>query len=150
MSDADSVVRQIASGLRPAELSATRRSGMLKRILVRARNAIPQGTVVRRGTARDWMQVAPFLQARLLHVDADAGTHISLLRMQAGGLLPAHHHSRDEEFIVLEGECHVGELLLVAGDVHFAAAGSVHGPITTTSQVLVYLRGEYPYPRALA
>jgi quercetin dioxygenase-like cupin family protein len=141
---------KVADGLRPVELPLTRRVALLDRIAKRVHAAIPEGTAVRRGTAREWVQVAPFLQARLLNVDAESGMHASLLRMQAGGVLPSHRHTRDEEFIVLEGECHVGELLLVAGDVHFAAAGSVHGPITTTSQVLVYLRGEYPDPRPLA
>jgi quercetin dioxygenase-like cupin family protein len=144
---AQPVLDQLAESLRPIELSETRRSALFERVLQRARITAPEGTVTYRGSARDWVQVAPFVEARLLNVDAATGTHISLLRMQAGGAIPRHRHGSDEEFIVLEGECHVGEQLLLAGDVHCAAAGSVHGPITTATHVLVYLRGEYPYPR---
>ena len=51
--------------------------------------------------------------------------------MRPGGVVPAHRHEREEEFIILEGECHIGTHKLVAGDVHIAAAGSWHEPVTT-------------------
>ena len=70
--------------------------------------------------------------------------------MRPGGVVPAHRHERVEEFIVLEGECHIGTHKLVAGDVHIAAAGSWHEPVTTRSGVLVLLRGEYPHPTPAA
>ena len=59
---------------------------------------------------------------------------------------PRHRHSKDEEFIVLGGECKIGTQRLVAGDAHFASAGSWHEDITTETGVLVLLRGEYPPP----
>jgi quercetin dioxygenase-like cupin family protein len=72
--------------------------------------------------------------------------HTSLMRMRPGGVIPAHRHEREEEFIILEGECYIGTHRLVAGDVHIAAAGSWHEPVTTESGVVVLLRGEYPHP----
>jgi quercetin dioxygenase-like cupin family protein len=61
-------------------------------------------------------------------------------------VIPAHRHEREEQFIILEGECYIGTHRLVAGDVHIAAAGSWHEPVTTESGVVVLLRGEYPHP----
>jgi quercetin dioxygenase-like cupin family protein len=66
--------------------------------------------------------------------------------MRPGGTVPAHRHECEEEFIVLEGECHIGTHKLVAGDVHIAPAGTWHEPVTTQTGVLVLLRGEYPHP----
>ena len=62
------------------------------------------------------------------------------MRMRPGGVIPAHRHEREEEFIILEGECYIGTHRLVAGDVHIAAAGSWHEPVTTESGVVVLLQ----------
>jgi RNA polymerase sigma factor (sigma-70 family) len=55
---------------------------------------------------------------------------------------------KDEDFVVLEGECQIGSHLLRAGDIHKASTGSVHGDVTTRTGVVVLIRGEYPYPSA--
>ena len=86
------------------------------------------------------------MEVRELRRDEVAGTHTSLMRMRPGGRVPAHRHEREEEFIILEGECHIGTHKLVAGDVHIAPAGTWHEPVTTRTGVLVLLRGEYPHP----
>ena len=93
-----------------------------------------------------WIEIAPFVEVRELRRDEAAGMHTSLMRMRPGGVIPAHRHEREEEFIILEGECYIGTHRLVAGDVHIAAAGSWHEPVTTESGVVVLLRGEYPHP----
>jgi quercetin dioxygenase-like cupin family protein len=140
----------LAAGVRPAELGAEQRERLRRRILEQAREQPPDGTRTLRADEAAWIQIAPFVEVRELRRDEASGTHTSLMRMRPGGVVPAHRHAREEEFIVLEGECHIGTHKLVAGDVHIAAAGSWHEPVTTRSGVLVLLRGEYPHPTPAA
>jgi quercetin dioxygenase-like cupin family protein len=134
--------------LAPRELSQAQRARVLDKVLARARDSAPEGTRTQRAHPSGWQKVAPNVRVRLLSVDAAAGTHVSLIRLGAGGVIPGHRHDKDEEFLVLEGECHIGNHHLVEGDTHFAASGTIHGAITTCSSVLVYLRGQFPYPSA--
>jgi quercetin dioxygenase-like cupin family protein len=140
----------LASAVRPAELGAEQRDRMRRRIVERAREQTPEGTRTLRADDGEWIEVAPFVQVRELRRDEASGTHTSLMRMQPGGVVPAHRHEREEEFIILEGECQIGTHRLMAGDVHIAAAGSWHEPVTTRIGVLVLLRGEYPHPSPAA
>jgi quercetin dioxygenase-like cupin family protein len=139
-----------AAGMRPAELGSEQRERLRRRVLDLAREQPPEGTRTLRADEARWIQIAPFVEVRELQRDEIAGTHTSLMRMHPGGMVPAHRHAREEEFIVLEGECHIGTHRLVAGDVHIAAAGSWHEPVTTRNGVLVLLRGEYPHPTPVA
>jgi quercetin dioxygenase-like cupin family protein len=136
----------LTDGLRSAELGIEQRERLRHRILEQAREQTPDGTRTLRADDSAWMQLAPFVEIRELRRDEALGTHTSLIRMRPGGVIPAHRHAREEEFVVLEGECRIGTHELVAGDVHIAAAGSWHEPVTTRSGVLVLLRGEYPHP----
>jgi quercetin dioxygenase-like cupin family protein len=145
-----SLQESLASAMRPAELGAEQRDRMRRRILVRAREQTPQGTRTLRANEGEWIEVAPFVQVRELRRDEESGTHTSLMRMQPGGVIPAHRHEREEEFFILEGECQIGTHRLQAGDVHIAAAGSWHDQVTTRMGVLVLLRGEYPHPSPAA
>ena len=140
----------IAAGLRPAELGTQQRERLRRRVLEQAREQSPEGTRTLRADEGAWIEIAPFVEVRELRRDEASGTHTSLMRMRPGGVVPAHRHLREEEFIVLEGECQIGTHKLVAGDVHIAAAGSWHEPVTTRSGVLVLLRGEYPHPSPAA
>jgi quercetin dioxygenase-like cupin family protein len=143
------VQEALASALQPAELGVGQRERLRRRVLQRALEQAPEGTRTLRGGEGPWIQISPFVEVRELYRDDRSGTHTSLMRMRAGGVLPAHRHQREEQFIVLEGECQIGTHKLVAGDVHVAAAGSRHETATTRNGVLVLLRGEYPYPTAL-
>ena len=135
-----------AAGVKPAELGMEQRERLRRRMLEQAREQAPEGTRTLRADEAVWIQIAPFVEIRELQRDEVSGTHTSLMRMRPGGVIPAHRHAREEEFIVLEGECQIGTHKLVAGDVHIAAAGSWHEPVTTRSGVLVLLRGEFPHP----
>ena len=136
----------ITDGLRPAELGIEQRERLRRRILEQARMQAPEGTHTLRVDESAWIQIAPFVEVRELRRDEVSGTHTSLMRMRPGGVILAHRHAREEEFIVLEGECQIGTHKLVAGDVHIAAAGSWHENVTTRTGVLVLLRGEFPHP----
>lgn len=129
----------------PVELSAQRRDRLRQRVLQQARETAPEGTTTTRA-AESWIDIAPSVQMKVLRRDAVAGNQTLLMRMQPGGIAPPHRHAQQEEFIVLEGECHIGVHKLSAGDVHIASAGSWHEAVTTQTGVLVLLRGEYPEP----
>ncbi len=144
--DAGALFAALADGLRPTLLDAEQRQRLRQRVRAIPSEALPAGMSTLRRSDGDWLPLNPLVHIRVLRVDAAAGNQTVLLRAARGAVLPRHWHSRDEEFIVLEGECRIGELRLEAGDAHFAAAGSWHDDITTDTGVLVLVRGEYPAP----
>ena len=144
--DSGDVMREIAAALRPVQLSDAQRDRLRARIRAIPSDALPAGMSTLRSSDGEWLPLNPLVQIKVLRVDAEAGNQTVLIRAAAGAVLPRHRHSRDEEFIVLEGQCRIGSLLLEAGDAHFAAAGSWHDDITTETGVLVLVRGEYPAP----
>jgi quercetin dioxygenase-like cupin family protein len=137
---------RLADAMTPGELGADQRELLRQRVLARVRDAAPEGTSTLRAEASPWIELAPFIEVRVLRRDKEAGTHTTLLRMRPGGVIPAHRHSLEEEYVILEGECQIGSHILRAGDVHIASPGSSHGAVTTRTGVLALLRGEYPYP----
>lgn len=143
------LIARLASAVNAGELGAEQRERMRARILARVQDAAPEGTATLQAEASPWIELAPFIEIRVLRLDEGAGTHTSLVRMRPGGVIPEHRHSREEEFIILEGECQIGSHTLRAGDAHIASSGSSHGAVTTRTGVLALLRGEYPYPAAV-
>lgn len=141
----DDVHETLARALTPAELGTQRRDRLRERVLQQVREATPEGTSTIRADQK-WIDVAPCVQIKVLRRDEVAGNQTVLMRMQPGACVPPHRHAQDEEFVVLEGECHIGTHKLGAGDVHVAAAGSWHEAVTTQTGVMVLLRGEYPMP----
>jgi quercetin dioxygenase-like cupin family protein len=51
----------------------------------------------------------------------------AMFRMEPGTSYPQHIHAGAEECYVLEGDLHVGDMVLHAGDYQRAEAGSHHG-----------------------
>jgi quercetin dioxygenase-like cupin family protein len=137
-------IAALAAATRPADLPAATREALRARVLERARDTAPEGTRTLRADAGGWLALDAHVQVRVLRRDAGTRTQTVLMRVAAGGRYPAHRHTQDEEFIVLEGECRIGAHRLGAGDVHLAAAGSWHDDITTSTGVLVMVRGEMP------
>jgi len=142
----DQMATALADALRPAELANEQRERMRGRMLEYVGASGPAGTVTQRRDEAQWVKAGRYIEIRELERDAHAGTHVSLVRMHPGATVPAHRHSKDELFFILEGECHIGSHLLRAGDMHFAETGSEHDVITTQTGVLVLVHGEYPYP----
>jgi quercetin dioxygenase-like cupin family protein len=137
---------RLAEGLRPLPLAVSQRERMRARVAAIPSGPLPAGLSTVRRSDGEWQPLNPLVQIKVLRVDAAAGHQTVLIRAARGAVLPRHRHHRDEEFIVLEGECHVGALRLEAGDAQFSAAGSWHEDITTDTGVLVLVRGEYPAP----
>ena len=74
----------------------------------------------------DWRELGPGMLTKTLFVDQSRGIVTSLVRMLPGTALPPHKHIGEEQFYVLEGDCHVHGARLGPGDFHRAAPGSIH------------------------
>ena len=73
------------------------------------------------------------IRVRRLFVDAPNHRITMLVRMDAGKSYPSHRHAGIEECYVLEGDLHVGEEVMVAGDYQRAELESVH-PVQWTEK----------------
>jgi quercetin dioxygenase-like cupin family protein len=144
--DEDTLI-ELAASVRPADLPAPRLAALRERVIEKARETAPEGTRTLRANEGDWLALDSHVSIRVLTRDAAAGMQTVLMRVAEGGRIPGHRHSQEEEFIVLEGECHIGGHRLGTGDVHIASAGSWHDDITTRTGVLVMIRGEIPADR---
>lgn len=139
------VFARLAAGLRPAALPAERDVALRSRLRSRIAPA-PEGTTTFRADDQGWFSPAPNVEMKMLRLDESAGTSEMLIRLGPGVRVPAHSHGKEEQMVILEGECLLGEHLLRAGDTHVAPPGSWHPPITVDRGVLMLLRSEYPLP----
>jgi len=73
------------------------------------------------------------IETRPLFVDRERNQTTMLVRMAGGTAYPRHLHAGPEECYVLEGDLHVGEEVLYAGDYQRAAPGS-HHPVQSTEK----------------
>jgi anti-sigma factor ChrR (cupin superfamily) len=133
----------LAAALAPSNIAGEVQERIWTRIRERVASLQPSGTTTVRAEGAEWIALSPLVRFRRLRVDLEARNQTILVRAEPGGFIPRHRHGQDEEFIVLEGECHIGSHHLRAGDAHFASAGSWHDDITTQTGVLVLVRGEY-------
>ena len=91
-----------------------------------------------RATQGTWQTIAPLVEIKLLHEDAQGSS--LLMRLQAGARLPPHQHAANEECLMLEGEGTIGDIHLCAGDFHLAHKGQLHGETYTTTGALLFIR----------
>lgn len=135
-------ITEIATALTPETPPPELRAKVLERVRTES--------VVRRAAEGVWQCVAPGIEVKTLFYDVTAHAVSFLLRAQPNASLPAHRHTGNEECVVLEGECTLGDVTLRAGDYLFAESGTEHPAATTRVGVLVYLRGsvaDYPFAR---
>lgn len=91
------------------------------------------------GDPAGWEPVAPGITRKLLHVDGHYQSYFC--RLEAGADCTGHHHLRDEECMILQGELFLGDLLLLAGDYQLAPAGTEHPRISSDRGALLFVRG---------
>jgi putative transcriptional regulator len=87
----------------------------------------------------EWNEMMPGVMLKRLHIDHETGVATSLVRMSPGTALPRHRHESVERFLVLEGECRIGDEMLGPGDFHVAERGSVHNSTSTIGGTLLLL-----------
>jgi quercetin dioxygenase-like cupin family protein len=142
VNDDEDTLIELAASVRPADLLAPQLAALRERVIEKARETAPEGTRTLRANDGEWLALDSHVRIRVLTRDVASGMQTVLMRVAEGGRIPGHRHLREEEFIVLEGECHIGGHRLGTGDVHIASAGSWHDDITTRTGVLVMVRGE--------
>ncbi len=81
----------------------------------------------------------PGVEVKKLFVDQNRSYATMLVRMAAGTSYPSHRHAGFEECYVLDGDLHVGETVLHAGDYQRAEGGSTHGIQSTASGCLLFI-----------
>ena len=123
-------------------------AGLWKKIMaaVNETPAKPPFGITFRENEGQWEVILEGVEKKLLFTDPMAGTESYLLRLAPRTRVPAHHHERAEECLVLEGEFMLGDLKLAVGDYHLAPAGSDHPEAWTEGGTLVYIRGDIHAP----
>jgi anti-sigma factor ChrR (cupin superfamily) len=120
--EADAIAVALARAAGPVPPPPGVRELIMTRVAVEPR---PFVRAAADGAWEDWL--VPGLSRRVLYVDRPNRRVTVLLRLVAGGRLPAHPHPGVEEVFMLEGDLH-GEdgRVLWAGDYQRSAAGTVH------------------------
>jgi quercetin dioxygenase-like cupin family protein len=140
----DETLESLACAVAPEELTHAQRVGLRERILARTHASKPQSGTTVRGESVAWRALWPKVWVRHLRHDEATGMHMFVFRLEAGGAIPGHAHSMEEECLVLEGSVRVDDADLCAGDLQITPAGASHGDITTTTGALLMVRSEIP------
>lgn len=104
------------------------------------RPAGPSDFFLQRGSEGEWeATAAPGVEVKKLFVDQKRGYATMVVRMAAGAAYPGHRHAGFEECYVLQGDLHVGDIVLHAGDYQRAEGGSIHGVQKTEQGCLLFI-----------
>jgi anti-sigma factor ChrR (cupin superfamily) len=133
---------RVAESLRPQPPDHERCRALRTRILARFA-ARRDCAVTVRAHQGEWRALAPGVSIKLLRGDSGTGHMTAFIRMLPGSSLEAHAHARAEECLVVEGEIFIGAHRLSAGDLHLAAAGTRHEPISSPRGALMLVHAEY-------
>ena len=100
----------------------------------------PLDLFVLRADEGDWKRAGiEGIQVRVLYVDREQRRYTTLVRMEPGAVYEEHTHRGAEECFVLEGDLHVGELVLRRGDYQRTPAGFRQAVQTTQHGCLLLL-----------
>ena len=120
----------------------TRRVHLRRRMLAQLREPSPRYTRTVRADEGEWRAFGPGVSIKVLRSDADMDNMTAFIRMQPGACLEGHVHQQEEECLILEGEIFIGGHRLYPGDMHVAAAGTVHATITSPRGALMLVRAQ--------
>ena len=139
--DAD-VLAWLDEALAPEPADAAAQARVKQRLLRRiAAESTPRHLTVR-ATDAGWQPFGAGLTMKVLHHEGETMSY--LVRLLPGASLPAHRHPIDEECVVLEGEMHIGDLVVGAGGFHLGRSGVLHDRLTSPGGALIFLRGAVP------
>jgi anti-sigma factor ChrR (cupin superfamily) len=135
------LIGEFAQSLPPIDPPEATRAAMRERLLARL-GASALAPTDRLYTLRlddgEWRQLNPLVEVKKLFQSGDG--RALLYRFKPGGRLISHEHPTDEECVMLEGEVHLGDLVLRAGDFHLAPRGVPHQEIHSPTGALFYAR----------
>jgi len=114
---------------------ATPPKGLRERLLskVRATPSVPgillkqSGLLIARSDDFVWQPMAPGIFYKTLFEDTSRKYNTALVRMEAGARYPSHSHAEIEELFMLNGDLHVENIVMRAGDYCRGDSGSMHG-----------------------
>jgi hypothetical protein len=136
------IFKHLAAGLESRPPEPLRNVYLRGRVLARSRELTSNNTRTVRSTEGEWRAFAPGVTIKLLRRNAVTESMTAFIRMQPGAALEAHPHLQSEECLILEGEIFIGAHRLCAGDMHVAAAGTVHSPVTSPRGALMLVRAQ--------
>jgi len=112
-------------------------AGVRARLMSRIRE--PEPVVVRAGRA-GWQESGiEGVTVKSLYADPTSDQVTMLVRMTAGAIYPRHRHAAAEQCLVLEGDLHIGDLALQAGDYTCAAPETTHPVVSTVGGCLLMI-----------
>lgn len=106
---------------------------------IEAAKAPLPGTTTLRAGSYDWQPLSQGVDMAVLWQNEKAKRQSLLIRMQPGAHYESHEHDDDEECLVIEGDLAFGDVLLKAGDFHFAPAGRPHPAAYSPSGCLLFI-----------
>ncbi len=106
---------------------------------IRSRFGYPMPPSSRRQSEGAWLDIAPGVQLKMLHVDPVTGERSGLMRMSPGSVVPEHDHPETEECFVLEGVINIDGEDYSPGDYTIAYAGTRHDAIRSAAGGLLFL-----------
>ena len=136
------VTKLLTDSAHPVELPQDRAQRMKARVMARVRAASPEGSTTLRAREGTWEPFDDGITRRLLMADPDQGVELALYRLEPGAAFAPHEHTHDEECWVVQGDIMIGDLLVEAGDMHIARAGSAHPALTARSSSLLLIRSQ--------
>jgi quercetin dioxygenase-like cupin family protein len=136
------IFKQFAAALESRPPPARRRARLRARVLARLRESGSGVTRTVRAADGEWLALAPGVSIKLLRRDAATDNMTAFVRLRPGATLESHVHHQTEECLILEGEILIGTHRLSAGDMHVAAAGTVHAAIKSPRGALLIVRAQ--------
>lgn len=136
----EDILQILAQAQDPVAITGEQSARMRERVLAAIAEDSQRDFLTIRRDEGTWVEIAPKVEVKQLHIDRQAGTRSFLMRLHPGGEWPAHPHTQAEECMVLEGEVSIGDLSVRAGDYHLAPGDITHGTLRSASGALLFLR----------
>jgi anti-sigma factor ChrR (cupin superfamily) len=112
----------------------------LRRRLLEQTVPVPPGIIGVRANEGNWFATpVPGVDCKILHQHPVTKEVTQLVRFRPGTRYPRHHHTADEQCLVLEGDVRMGKLVYRAGDFIVARAETDHDVLTTQEGCLLLL-----------
>jgi anti-sigma factor ChrR (cupin superfamily) len=101
---------------------------------------VSRGLTTVHSTEGEWEDIdIPGIAVKRLFIDSKRQYVTMLVRMAAGTAYPRHRHGGAEECYVLDGDLHVGDMILRRGDYQRAEADSAHEVQWTEQGCLLFI-----------